>query len=93
MWNFFSSLILFILYAMFVWVTYGSFYYNQYQWPECVSVMDWDEEIYRGNWAFFITESRWTQTYFKQVEQTPLFPRVINERISDEITAKQCSDL
>lgn len=61
------------------------FKYSQYIGIN-VTVKDGDEILYRGNSAFYDIQSMGTATYFVQREPNPWFPRILNERVSNNIT-------
>lgn len=86
------ALLPFLLCAIASLCIEGAFVYNKYSGAKCMLVKDGSEVLYKGNGAFYITESRGTQMYFREVEQVAWFPKTLQERISDKITAIQLKD-
>lgn len=84
--NEFSENIIPLLLIIFILnlVVEGKFEYEKYRGIDVI-VKDNDEILYQGNSAFYDIKSMGTATYFVEKEQKAWFPRVVNERVSNNI--------
>lgn len=70
--------------GLFIALSYAGYEINLWRNP-CTRVYNGDVVIYEGSAAFYTTETRGAATIFQEYQKRPLFPRMIQEIISDEI--------
>lgn len=79
-----------ILVGFFGCIGYSGYRVDIWRSP-CTRVYDGDTIIYEGKSKFYRTETRGASTMFQEYQKRFIFPRMIKEIISAEITAETIS--